>query len=203
MIRKIWKKFNVSTIMILPLFWNATEHIIARKSKVRFPFIQLCIEYGLINTYLYKNGKYDNKLYLEFDKEEFTKDKNLTTSPYTSILELLINYNMYAGLEMNNDTVLIALHIPVEFREDIKIIEESKYSKLSDEYKSELHIKQNSVPLTKNEFAMYVASKNLGYAISMKSDNIKKEIEKELKMTITRDDEYYERFNKVKENYVN
>ena len=45
-----WKKYNVSSIFVLPLFSSITQGVKAIDSVWPYPFFQLCIEYGLINT---------------------------------------------------------------------------------------------------------------------------------------------------------
>lgn len=201
MIRNIWKKYNISTIMILPIFKDITKNIKNKTGAIQFPFIQLCLEYGLINTYLYKRGKFDNKLYLRFKKEEFIKNKKLTNSKYTSLCELIIDCNYYANLEMVNDDIIIGLHIPVEYLPDINLIIEGKYSKVSDQYKQEININQANVPVSYNPEIIYIMTMNLAYGISMKSNIIKKDLEKEFKVIITNKEELFEKFNKEKEDF--
>lgn len=203
MLRKVWKTFNVSTILILPLFWDITSNVIAKSKKhsgVRIPFIQLCIEYGLKNTYLYKNKKFNGVLYLVFDKEHFNQNKNLTTSKYISICELLVDCEYFYDIEITNDEVIVGLTIPKRFLGDIVLIEQGLYSKVSSIYKEEIRIKQDIVPITPNELALYVSSKNIGYFICIKHRSIKEQLEKELKTKINEDNEYYEKFSSKKEN---
>lgn len=203
MLRQIWKKYNVSTVIILPLFWDITTNIISSNKKhngLRIPFIQLCIEYGLKNTYLYKNKKFTGNLYLVFDKKEFNKDKKLTTSKYKSMCELLLDCNYFSEIEITSDEVIIGLEIPKRFLGDIIVIEQGMYSKVSPVYKEEIKIKQKLVPITSNELAMYISKKNLGYSICNRHILIKQELERQLKIKIDETSEYYEKFSARKEN---
>lgn len=202
MIRNIWKKYNISTIMILPIFKDITKNIRNKTGVIQFPFIQLCLEYGLINTYLYKRDKFDNKLYLRFKKEEFIKNKKLTNSKYTSLCELIIDCNYYANLEIINDDIIIGLHIPIEYLPDINLIIEGKYSKVSEQYKQEINLNQANVPVSYNPEIIYIMTMNLAYGISIKSNIIRKDLEKEFKVTISDEEELFEKFNKEKENYI-
>ena len=93
MLRNIWKKYNNSFVFILPMFNDITKGIGIKGAvpHIQYPFIELAVEYGLLNTYLYKNNKYNNILYLEFDKKLLNSSKNITSVKVNSILELLIS----------------------------------------------------------------------------------------------------------------
>lgn len=203
MLREIWNKYNVSTIFVLPLFWDITANVMSSiKGGLKIPFIQLAIEYGLENTYLYKNKRFDGNLYLKFNKEEFLKNKHLTSSPYYSICELIVDCKYFNSIELVGDKVIIGLHIPDRFLSDILLIENGLYSKLSPTYKEEIKLKQKTVPITPNTLAMYISTKNLGYSISSKNPNIKQELEKELGIKINEKNEFYEKFKGKSEDFL-
>ncbi len=200
MIRDVWKKFNVSTILIAPLFDEITNNVFAKyNQKLKIPFIQLCIEYGLKNTYLYKNKKHDGCLYFVFDKRDFISDRQLSTSCYKSMCELLTDCKYFQNLEITSEEVIIGLTIPEKFLIDIIVIQEGAYSKVSEEYKKKLRITQTHIPKTPNDLARYVARSNLGYCIVSKHPSVKASLEKLLKTTL-KDGEYYEKFSEKKEN---
>lgn len=208
-IREVWNKYNVSTIMVLPLFWKVNENIYAKGgAKLKFPFVQLVFEYGLLNTYLYRNNKYKKSLFLLFDREIFSTPRNITDSKYNSMAELLFDSEYYQGLEVSENLVIIRLKIPGQFLDDIQYIENSEYSKLSKEYKKEIQIKGTrrkrgmTVPKddSLNELAHYMATNNLGNAIARKALHIKKELEELLGINLTDSDEYYQAFNRISEN---
>ena len=199
-IEQVWKKYNVSTVMVLPLFWDITRNIFARGTTTVYPFPQLCLEYGLINTFLLKDGKYDGCLHLLFDNDYFIQDLDLTTSIYFSMCELLVDCDYFRDINVINEGILISLKIPGRFRKDItENILEGKYSKLSDDYKREIKIKEHSIPIGDNKLAIYMSTNDLAYAVAIRAKHIKEEIEKVLDMEISVKDEFYEKFNEDKE----
>ena len=201
MIRDVWRKYNVSTIFVLPLFWDITLNVVSSiKGSLKIPFTQLAIEYGLENTFLYRNKRFDGHLYLQFSRDFFCENKQLSSSVYYSICELLVDCKYFSTIEILNDKILVGLKIPDRFLSDIILIEQGLYSKLSVSYKEEIKIKQATVPITPNKLAMYISTKNLGYSISQKNASIKEELEKELRIKIEKTSEYYERFSGIKEN---
>ena len=203
MLREIWNKYNVSTIFVLPLFWDITINVISSiKGGLRIPFVQLAIEYGLENTYLYRNNRFDGNLYLKFNRDHFCNNKHLTTSPYYSICDLLVDCKHFKSIEIIDNKVIVGLSIPDRFLADILIVENSIYSKLSPNYKEEIKLKQTSVPITPNKLAMYISTKNLGYSISTKNPRIKIELEKELSIRINKENEFYERFSGKREDFM-
>jgi hypothetical protein len=204
MIREIWRKYNVSTIMILPIFWRISKNINSKKEDIHFPFLQLAFEYGLINTFLYKNKKDNNTLYLLFDKQQFITDKQLTKSPYYSMCELLLDCEYYDSLEMYNDYVLFGLKIPEEYLDDIEKITEGKYSLVSEKYKEELHFKTKTshIPYTDNKTAIYIIKYDLPFAVTVKGIRLKDELDEVMKIDLSTDMEFYSKFNPEKENFT-
>jgi hypothetical protein len=192
-------------IMILPIFWKITKSIKSKREGILYPFTQLAFEYGLLNTYLYKDSKFTGHLHLLFDKERFVKNIGITTSYYFSICELLADCEYYDGLQISNDYVLISLKIPEEFKRDVSIIESGAYSKVSKKYKEELWVRKRvtNVPVTRNDFGTYIICNDLAYAITVKDPYIKEEIEDILGVSLNADEaEYLSGLNKEKENFV-
>ncbi|HRT03952.1 MAG TPA: aminotransferase class V-fold PLP-dependent enzyme [Candidatus Diapherotrites archaeon] len=63
MIRDVWRKYNVSTIFVLPLFWDITLNVVSSiKGSLKIPFTQLAIEYGLENIQKVKEIELYNPL---------------------------------------------------------------------------------------------------------------------------------------------
>ena len=151
MLRNIWKKYNNSFVFILPMFNDITKGIGIKGAvpHIQYPFIELAVEYGLLNTYLYKNNKYNNILYLEFDKKLLNSSKNITSVKVNSILELLISCKYYEGFYMNSDYIYMMLKIDPKYDNDIKKIEEGKYSEVSPGYLDMINLKQKFVAISK------------------------------------------------------
>ena len=190
--------------MILPLFWRITKNIVSKQGDIHFPFLQLAFEYGLINTYLYNNGKDNNILFLLFKREEIIQNKKLTKSPYYSMLELLLDCEYYHSFEMYNDFILFGLKIPEVFSEDIKKITEGKYSQLSDEYKEELHFKTKTthMPHTTHKEAVYIIKYDLPFSIAVKGIRLKEELDEVMKIDLKTDMEFYQKFHQDRENFT-
>jgi hypothetical protein len=204
-LRNILKKFNVSLIMILPLFWRITQSVKSRREGVVYPFVQLAFEYGLLNTFLYKESKFDGNLYLLFDREKFIKNIGITNSLYFSICELVVDSPYYNRMEIYNDYILIGLKIPDEYLTDIPIVESGLYSKLSPEYKDELFIRKKvqSVPVSRSGYGTYILCNDLAYAISVKDLYIKEELDDIIGTNLNpKTAEFYSKFDEEKENFV-
>lgn len=204
MLRDIWKNFNVSLVMVLPIFWKITDDIFSKKENIKYPFSQLVFEYGLLNTFLFRNQKFTGELYLLFDKQKFTNNLGITRSKYFSMCELLLDSEYINTCELYNDYVLIGLKIPKKYHEDIGAIIRGKYTETSKEYKDELYLKKRLtyIPDSVNEIGRYIIINDLAFAISIRSPHIKEELESvigEVKGSVK---EYYQDFNKDKENFV-
>jgi len=200
MLRKIWKKYNNSFVFILPLFNDITKHIEIRDTNISYPFIELAVEYGLINTYLYKNNKYQNCLYLQFDREKLNTNKLITNKKINSLLELLLCSEYYDGFFIDGD-VYVSFKIDKKYNNDIDLIENSNYSKVSDDFRKKIDIGQKMVAKCSDIECEYIAKYNLGYNICKKSPIVKEMLESELHVKIDKEQELYEKFNKKKENW--
>lgn len=202
MLRDIWKRFNVSLVMVLPLFWDISNNIVSRRGNLKFPFPQLALECGLLNTFLLRDGKFDGNLYLLFDKEIFIKNLSLTHSKYFSICELLVDCKYFSSVEVTNDYVVIGLRIPEEYHADIQIILKGAYSTLSAKYKDEIYFRKRMthIPESNNQFAMYLVSRDLAYGIAIKDIGLREELKDILdyKGTVN---EYYPCLKEINENY--
>ena len=72
-LEKIWKTYNISFILILPLFKNIIQHI-KTKNNYNVSIHSLFCEYGLINCYLLNSkSEYDGHLKLVFSKNKILK----------------------------------------------------------------------------------------------------------------------------------
>jgi len=198
----LWSKYNVSTVFILPLYDRITKNIKASSTNVEYPFFQLCIEYGLINTYLLQDKKYQNRIVLKFDKKVYARDKKLTNSNYYSMQEILVDSPVYDKLTVDDKYVYIYLIVNHKWNDDVKLIMEGKYSEISLDFKNEIKLKQAEIPaISGNELAIFSTSMNLAFSIINKSIHIKDQIENSFDVTLDpKTDEFYKRFNNESEN---
>jgi hypothetical protein len=102
---------------------------------------------------------------------------------------------------MNSDYVIISLSIPPWATKDIEVIEGSKYSKVSDEYKNAVKTKQSSVPKSSTDLIDFIARSNFAYGIIEKTDAMKERLEDTLDITIGSENEFLGEFNKDQECY--
>jgi len=215
MIKKVWQNFNVSTVVVLPLFNYLTKNVYFKSptkeviTTTVFPFNQLCIEYGLIDCFLYKDmsKKFDGNLYLVFDKKRANKNLNITNSVHHCIIDFIVNFKETEYIKFTKNVVILGIRIPEEYHNDIKLIEESKYSEVSENYKMGLKIKNSRVPKIDgllNSLGSYINIKDLGYAIVIKANHIKKSLEEALDQEINSENEFYIKFKGYKEvlNYL-
>ena len=207
MVREIWNKFNVSTILILPLFYNIISNIRSNKNE-KLNILGFFIENGLINTYLfnyyYRNENY-HTLSLLFNSEKINSTL-IIKQKYPSLLDIIINSEEFLGLTNLGDNVLLTLKIDPKWDYDINKIIEGLYSEVSDGYKKEIVFK-GSVKDSKDEMANYIFVNNLPARIVYKSKKLEDAL---LEIFTDRNDkvkdvknylegEYYENFNKFKE----
>lgn len=149
MVREIWNKFNVSTILILPLFHNIISNIRSTKNE-KLNILGFFIENGLINTYLfnhwYRNEEY-HTLSLLFDSEKINNTL-IIKQKYPSLLDIIINSEEFLGLTTMDNNVLLTLKINPKWSDDINKIVDGLYSETSNEYKKEIIFK-GSVKIVK------------------------------------------------------
>lgn len=201
MLRDVWKNFNVSLVMILPIFWQITDNVFSKREKIKYPFVQLALECGLLNTFILRDDKYNGKLYLLFDKEKFNSPQNITLSKYYSICELIVDCKYFYSIEVTTDYVLIGLTVPKEYVHDIDKILNGDYSKLSKAYKDELYFRKRIAhyPNGENKYGTYIIANDLAYAISIKDVGLRDEL-KDIIGYDVHVDEYYPAADKKKEN---
>lgn len=207
MVREIWNKFNVSTILILPLFHNIISNIRSTKNE-KLNILGFFIENGLINTYLfnhwYRNEEY-HTLSLLFDSEKINNTL-IIKQKYPSLLDIIINSEEFLGLTTMDNNVLLTLKINPKWSDDINKIVDGLYSETSNEYKKEIIFK-GSVKDSKDEMANYIFVNNLPARIVYKSKKLEDAL---LEIFTDRSDkikdvknylegEYYVNFNKAKE----
>lgn len=203
-INEVWKNLNNSAVLVLPLFNNISEKVTLKETKDRIiiPFIMLAFEHGLINTYLFeKSDDSINTLKLVFN-EEVSKGLNLIKSSYYALSDMIVDSKEFVKVERLNDDVIFYLKIPEEHIDDVKLITESKYSKVSKEYKEKLLIRQKFIPKWSNAYAHYLCKENIPFSVLTKQKHLKEEIVNFIGQNFSDDQEYYPSFNKEKETFL-
>jgi hypothetical protein len=199
MIENIWKKYNVSLVLILPIFQKIIQNITNRYNQ-KFSIQGLLLENGLINTYLYDyKGYFNGTLKLKFDAEKILdcKLQSKVKNPITNLLDILINNQYFKNVIHRQEYIIIELTIPDEFLEDIQKIENSKYSKVSVNYKKEIEYKGNYI-LTNDDLVNYLYIENLPAKITGKKKSLEDDILKIFNAQIDLNEVYIE-FDKTKE----
>lgn len=161
------KNVNISTLLVLKLFDDITQNVISTKYNIPFNIQSLCLAYGLINCYLTKDYK---QLCLIFDVKQAFKDKKLTKSSYSNIIELLIDnryYSKISHITIGFDKFIkINLKIDDVFVSDIKqFISTNNYTKVSDRFKEEMKFKNSRLPYVENDLANFICKVNLPYRL--------------------------------------
>lgn len=200
-ISDVVRKTNVSTLFILPLFSDIAEGITYKLTTVPFNLIPLFYEYGLVKTYCYSYlSKDSNSLYLVFDRAEVTKKMSNTNKPGQTLNNLLLTSKHFNGLDIVNNYSIFNLTIPDEFKEDIELIKQGLYSKVSKKACDKMLVQTLvTKELLKSELAYKITQQNIGYAVCSKKPRIKEEFEKALDADISDDSEYYTIFSTEKE----
>lgn len=204
LLKEVWGNYNISTVMVLPLFWKISHDVLSKREGIRFPFLQLAFEYGLINTFLFKDGVMDGNLYLLFKKEDILKNLELTRSDHLSLFDLISSSEYYSYLENIDNFVLIGLKIPSQYLSDIDKIIAGKYSEISKEYKNEIYLKNKytHIPITNHKVAVYMLTNDLAYAISIKALHLKRDLDEALGIDLDSNMEFFNIINLDNENFI-
>jgi hypothetical protein len=200
-ITNIIKRFNISFVLILPLFRSIISNIKLNKGK-SYNIQGLFYECGLINTYLYdKYDLYDGYLRILFDKKKLLSheiiDENL--SKKFSLLELIISSKFFYTLKEYDKYIVIYLKIDEIWSQDITKIIQSHYSKVSDNYKE--YVKNIGIyKLTNDDSINYLYITNLPAKIVLKNKKLEDAIKKLYNVDVDlKNCEYFQLFNKEKE----
>lgn len=196
----VWKRSNISTLLILPIFDDILEGVTNReKPVVPLTLIQLAFEYGLDKAYLFANDDISMEhLYLEFNERVLT-NLNLTNSPYYSFSERLICCRYYDSVKRIDDRIIFCLSIPKEYEEDIKLIAQGKYSRVSKTYKKKLMVKVGMIPTWNNMLGRFIVKNNLPLAIVTKQRYLKDQMVVALGTDFSNEQEFYDGFAVEKE----
>ena len=172
MLEKIWRTFNTSCLLVLPIYSRILKDNAYKKNKnIKIPFIQLCLELGLIQTYL------EDDYILLFDKKKVMSEDLIIDSNSTSFSEIIISCEYFQKMVyVDDEYIAYSLSIPDNYKTDIRFIKNSKYSKVSKEYKSELLITQNKIMNLSNKLSNSITSYNIPYGVVSRSKHIGKSI---------------------------
>ena len=176
-LEKIWTKFNISFILVLPLFKNILNNI-KTKQGYNISIHSLFCEYGLINCYLLTNTcKYDSTIRLLFDKSKILESTLVDNidKPINSLLDLMISSEYFYDVKNYEDYIVIYLKIDKKWEEDIKKIINSKYSKISKEYKDFI-LYTGEYQLIENNTINYLYLKNIPAKIVNKHKSLEEDI---------------------------
>lgn len=203
-LEKIWKTYNISFILILPLFKNIIQHI-KTKNNYKVSIHSLFCEYGLINCYLLNSkSEYDGYLKLVFSKNKVLTNDLLDKidKPVASLLDLLISSKYFYTLKELENYVIIYLKIDNYWEKDITHIMNSEYSKVSKEYK-EFITYRGSYVMSDDDIINYLYLKNIPAKIIIKHESLHDIIKKVFKVDKSfRLEEVFIGFSKEKESLI-
>lgn len=203
-LEKIWKTYNISFILILPLFKNIIQHI-KTKNNYNVSIHSLFCEYGLINCYLLNSkSEYDGYLKLVFSKNKVLTNDLLDKidKPVASLLDLLISSKYFYTLKELENYVIIYLKIDDCWKKDIMHIMNSEYSKVSEEYKEFITYKGSYI-MSDDDIINYLYLKNIPAKILIKHESLHEIIRKIFNIDKSFElDEVFIQFSKEKESLI-
>lgn len=204
MLRKLWKKYNVSTILVVPILDSYIHDNICTKSSQRLHILQLFGEYGFLNSYLLSDRKRTDKrcIFLMFDRRKVCSKFKHIKSSFHSLNELIIAMPNFIGLEIKNDIITYFIEIPEEILdEDLHKIIEGRYSEVSSTYKDRLRVKQRKLAVTKDSLILDLCRNNIPVGIVKKKEYVRRDLEQDLEEEISPENEYYVKFNVENETF--
>lgn len=204
-LRQIWDSVNVTTILLSGLY---ETHNVFNSDKLNYPFIYLLYEYGLINIYMDRDK---SKIHLLFNYKKMGKDKNLTTSPLSNVVDYIVTLPYFVSVDVINDILVkITLKIPKNYLKDAELISNGEYSKVSSDLKSIIKIKYTQVPITNNVIARYIVTNNLASMIVNKSLRLRNTLRNLFGITVSDNNEFFIKFsdkeywrNEIIDEYLN
>jgi hypothetical protein len=199
-IRLLWNRINVSTLLILPIFQDIAAHVKFKYLGYKFPIIQLFMDHGLLNCYLYNNcpelgetNSESNKLYLVFSKNDVLCPIKSAVANFFSLHEELMMHTKL--IHYLDEVVVVVLNINKEYQKDVELIIQGKYSKVSSSYKKALEITAKKVIFVSSKLGYEISIRNLSLAIVNRSESLRKELEDILEVTLDSTHEFYPVFN--------
>lgn len=173
------KLINNSAVIILPLL-NSEKS----STNLKFPYTNLIAPFTnmayevMINTYLYTNlhTKVTSRIFLEMDK------KLLSLKP--SVAKHLYKTRDVEDIYATEKGILYAYDIPKKYLLEVdKLINNSKPSKLSKEFKEDLKIRLETSVITHDEtLGSYIIRNNIPYQIVTRNKDLIEDISKTYKV---------------------
>ena len=176
MFKTIWNKYNNSLFLVLPLFSDIAENVkLSNSKKISYPFLSLCFEYGLENTYLFKEGQEGYQLHLVFNLDVL-KDLGITNAYYYAFNERLIWSRHFDTCDRIEDKVIYTLNIPSVYHKDIDAIIEDRHKDVSPLYKAGLRVTFEEIPTSKSPITNLIVAGNIPSFIISKDKRLRKRI---------------------------
>lgn len=183
------EKENISSLMLFPCL------------KIKDELTRQFPEYGLVNTYLYWEGReYDfNTLFLVFKPKEFAIGFHLF------IVEMEKTTNFVETVDIPEAVVLV-YKIPAKFGTDFLLFLNGAYSLTSPDFKSCFKMKEYKVnadgSLEKTSAGSYVTEPTMYYHIFNKTDFLRNKWIEALGDDVKLPNELYQKCNIEKETLV-
>lgn len=199
-------KYNISTLLILPLF-NKFAKIFKTSDNNQHNIFSLLFDRGLVKAYLFIEGEELIKtcytLKLVFKKSGISKPIDNTNNHY-NLLDILVHHKLVSHIEGFNKHTLIELIIPEKYSSDIVQIINSNYSGVSEEYKECISMKGMNVVPT-DETSLFMLVNNLPLSIINKSNKLVTYINQIYRTNINKEEikELLPIFDLKKETYEN
>lgn len=176
-LEKIWKTYNISFVLVLPIF-NFLFKNIKTKTGHKLSIYTLCSKCGLLNTYLLnKNGNYDNCLKLVFDSNKLLEAdlSNDLNKPVTNFLEILISSEFFITVSYVEKYIIVYMKIDQKWDEDIYHIINSQYSRISSNYFENI-LHKGVYFLSEDPIINYIYINNIPAKIIKKHEDLEKKI---------------------------
>lgn len=201
MIRLVWNRYNVSTVMVLPLLKDIFKNIISIDKKHYLSIYDILHRGGFINSFLYYKGEYNNTIKLSFKRDKILGNLNVSGQCF-NIFNLLFNCKQFKDIKILEKEVIIFLEIDNIWKNDIIKIEESNYSSTSLNFKKYVTTDKNKKYLSSGDKLIDFMSNTLCGSIVYKDVDLLKEIQSLLKINYKIEGEYFIEFNKKLENII-
>ncbi len=206
MYKDIWKIFNVTTVLIVPLLDEQTIPLLYKHTDLEYPFILAALEHGLENGYLGVRQDEDvptveyGYMYLLFRNDLAFRKLTSVSIPHFSFNELLIDSPFFDSIQMKtSEYIVYKMTIDPRWETDIRRITDGKYSTLSKRYREEIRVKQARVPTTNNPLFEFLISSNMAYFVTRQDKKLSQSIGDFLNMRLPKDAELFKEFNPDKE----
>lgn len=201
----IIRKFNISSLLILPAINHAEDKLLLDGDKVGMMQI---LEESFIGAYSFiskeleestnlKNGKY--QLFIVLNSELAQKNIKGLYPEGANCLNIILSHPGIKGATNISDSKYCIIQLDLSsLSKDLDKIYASSYSSVSKDYLDLVRFKAQKAKF-KNKYVKYIMINNLAGAIIVKRDDIREEIEDILGVRITESQELLHRFSADKE----